>query len=236
MKLNEQITQLRRGRKMSQEELAEALQVSRQSVSKWENGLSNPDTENLIRLAEIFQVDVNLLVGSQAEGAEQPAPATQPPDRRKTVRMLSTLLAVALCLCGLFAGLWLWERYDRTDLSSMEPNVNTRWDSVTMYRNTDPVWVEVPLSEQEKEELSDRLWSFRGVEKTMIEPEKEFVYGEYGVLVCFTRGDFCFSWCIRLTGIEYSQTKDGAEWCHYVYEPDRALMNWTMTFANEKEN
>ena len=49
--LAEQITHLRKECKMSQEELAEALQVSRQSVSKWENGQSNPDTENLIRLA-----------------------------------------------------------------------------------------------------------------------------------------------------------------------------------------
>ena len=65
MLLNEQITQLRKQKRMSQEELAAALQISRQAVSKWENGISNPDTENLIRLAEIFEVDVNILIGSQ---------------------------------------------------------------------------------------------------------------------------------------------------------------------------
>ena len=43
MLLNEQITQLRKQKKMSQEELAAALQVSRQAVSKWENGSTAPD-------------------------------------------------------------------------------------------------------------------------------------------------------------------------------------------------
>ena len=40
MLLNEQITQFRKQKKLSQEELAAALQVSRQAVSKWENGVS----------------------------------------------------------------------------------------------------------------------------------------------------------------------------------------------------
>jgi transcriptional regulator with XRE-family HTH domain len=55
----EKIQALRNENKMSQEKLAELLGVSRQAVSKWEIGLSNPTTENLIRLAEIFQVSMD---------------------------------------------------------------------------------------------------------------------------------------------------------------------------------
>ena len=63
MRLGTKITQLRKEKHISQEELANILQISRQAVSKWENGQANPDTEKLIHLAEIFQVDVNVLVG-----------------------------------------------------------------------------------------------------------------------------------------------------------------------------
>lgn len=49
---------------MSQEELAEKLYVTRQAVSRWENGNTMPNTETLILLSEIFDVSVNTLLGS----------------------------------------------------------------------------------------------------------------------------------------------------------------------------
>ena len=63
MTLGQQISLLRKQKNFSQEDLAAAMDVSRQSVSKWETGLSRPDTENLIRLAKILEVDVNVLIG-----------------------------------------------------------------------------------------------------------------------------------------------------------------------------
>ena len=44
---------------MTQEFVAESLGVSRQAVSKWENGTSDPSTSNLIALATLFQIDVS---------------------------------------------------------------------------------------------------------------------------------------------------------------------------------
>lgn len=61
MTLGEKIHELRKAHKMSQERMAELLGVSRQAVSKWETGQSNPNTENLICLAEIFEVSVGEL-------------------------------------------------------------------------------------------------------------------------------------------------------------------------------
>lgn len=61
MTLGEKIHELRKAHKMSQERMAELLSVSRQAVSKWETGQSNPNTENLICLAEIFDVSVGEL-------------------------------------------------------------------------------------------------------------------------------------------------------------------------------
>ena len=61
--LDENIKQLRKAKGLSQEELAIKLNVVRQTVSKWENGLSVPDSSMLISLADEFGVSVSDLLG-----------------------------------------------------------------------------------------------------------------------------------------------------------------------------
>lgn len=60
--LGESIKEHRTGRKMTQEFVAESLGVSRQAVSKWESGSSDPSTSNLIALAKLFGVSVEELL------------------------------------------------------------------------------------------------------------------------------------------------------------------------------
>ncbi len=70
--LGDQIKKYRKEKKMSQEELAIPLNVVRQTVSKWENNLSVPDAELLIRLAEVLEISVAELLGAD----EQPQSAS----------------------------------------------------------------------------------------------------------------------------------------------------------------
>ena len=70
--LNDNIRNLRKARGMTQEELAIRLNVVRQTVSKWEKGLSVPDAEMLQRLAETLECSVPGLLGA----AEDPAQNT----------------------------------------------------------------------------------------------------------------------------------------------------------------
>lgn len=63
MSLNESIRALRRERGMTQEQLAEAMNVSAAAVSKWENGQSVPDILVLTKLADYFEVSLDALVG-----------------------------------------------------------------------------------------------------------------------------------------------------------------------------
>lgn len=57
-----QLKTIRLAKNLSQDALAEQLFISRQSISKWENGDATPDLENLIKLAEIFDISLDELV------------------------------------------------------------------------------------------------------------------------------------------------------------------------------
>lgn len=62
MKFGENLYKLRKNAKMSQEKLAEKMEVTRQSVSKWENGESYPEMEKIMKLCSIFHCKINDLV------------------------------------------------------------------------------------------------------------------------------------------------------------------------------
>lgn len=68
----ENLKTLRKNKGFTQEELAARLNVVRQTVSKWEKGQSVPDSEMLVRLAEIFEVPVSQLLGGPIEPDAQP--------------------------------------------------------------------------------------------------------------------------------------------------------------------
>ena len=61
--LNENIKAIRKSKGLSQEELAVKLHVVRQTISKWEQGLSVPDADMLLMLSEVFETPVSMLLG-----------------------------------------------------------------------------------------------------------------------------------------------------------------------------
>ena len=63
--LKENIKSIRKSKGLSQEELAIKLNVVRQTISKWEQGLSVPDAEMLISLSEVFETPVSTLLGEK---------------------------------------------------------------------------------------------------------------------------------------------------------------------------
>ena len=84
MKFNEKIAYYRRQGKLSQEELAARVGVSRQAVSKWELGEASPDIGRLMALAQAFGVTADHLLDDREE-PEQFTPLAQPQEDRKSV-------------------------------------------------------------------------------------------------------------------------------------------------------
>lgn len=115
MELQEKLNILRKQHKITQMELANELEVSRQAISKWEQGTALPSTENLIRLAELYGVSVEVLTNpklpldgavqqtpAEAEGAP---PAREGPDAGRTRRRIAAALVAGVVLGGLLVGM-----------------------------------------------------------------------------------------------------------------------------------
>ena len=61
-KIGKQIQKLRKNKNMSQEKLAEKLEVSRHSISNWEREISNPDLKTILKITKLFNVSLNQLI------------------------------------------------------------------------------------------------------------------------------------------------------------------------------
>lgn len=68
--LNENMKAIRRSKGLSQQELAVKLNVVRQTVSKWEQGLSVPDSDMLLSISEVLETPVSILLGEKVVASE----------------------------------------------------------------------------------------------------------------------------------------------------------------------
>lgn len=95
MELNEKLVALRKKKGLTQEELAEAIKVSRQAISRWEIGTALPSADNLKCLSKFYQVSIDEMMGIAFDERQ--------PDKKKT--KFSKDIAVILCAIALFLSL-----------------------------------------------------------------------------------------------------------------------------------
>ncbi len=67
MKFEEKLIKLRKQKSLSQEDLADVLNISRQAVSRWESGATLPDAPNLIAISDLFGVSIDYLLRDDYE-------------------------------------------------------------------------------------------------------------------------------------------------------------------------
>ena len=110
--LGARIKTFRRQKGLSQEALAEQLEVSHQAVAKWESGQSRPSTANLLALCGVFEVSLDTLVTGEKAAAPEPAPAPAPEPRHRragpaalsALTLLSLAFSTAVTLAVTFQG------------------------------------------------------------------------------------------------------------------------------------
>lgn len=97
MELGKRIYSYRTKLNMSQGDLADALGVSRQSVSKWENGNATPDLDKLVKLSELFGITLDELVGR--DSPYQPEASTSSPGPETASRICVQKVVGIILLC-----------------------------------------------------------------------------------------------------------------------------------------
>ena len=118
MSFGENIGYYRKKLQITQEELAERLYVSRQTISRWENDSVYPDVETVIRLCEVFDCDMDTLVRRDARTAdaertactpEEPTPKPTPLGKRLLDAAASAIMVLAVLFYlsfGFLKGIW----------------------------------------------------------------------------------------------------------------------------------
>lgn len=107
MKLQDKLIELRKEKNWSQEDLAEKLDVSRQAISRWENGTALPDAQNILRISKLFDVTADYLLNDDHEGDmlasadETQTEEVNPPIKKK--KPLYLYLIPAICIITLIA-------------------------------------------------------------------------------------------------------------------------------------
>jgi len=140
MTLDKKLARLRKREGLSQAEVSEELDVSRQAVTKWETGTSRPSIENLQSLSRLYNVPLEYLLDESGDELPAPAPAAPAAERapeQKWMRLLVIgAVVLALLVCFLF---WYGrgQKENGLDLHSIqgeestlleEPDFNLNWE------------------------------------------------------------------------------------------------------------
>ena len=141
--LKDNLKTLRKNKGLSQEELSIKLHVVRQTISKWESGLSVPDAEMLVTISELFETPVSEILGENIEKKEkddlkviseklevinEQISLSQKQKRKRTITLL---IIIDICLIALFIILALLDKpYRAWDYNIIEWAIlGTFWES-----------------------------------------------------------------------------------------------------------
>ena len=109
MELNEQIKKYRTEMKISQEELAEKIYVTRQSISNWENGKTYPDIHSLLLLSSLFGISLDQLVKGDIEIMKEEIKKEEIAKMNRYGKIYTIMLiATAISAVPLFMWLGVW--------------------------------------------------------------------------------------------------------------------------------
>ena len=108
MTFNEKLTKLRKSSGMSQEDLAERLNVSRQAISKWEIGDCVPDTDNILLLSNIFNVTTDYLLKEEIELPNMAVIMCEKPDKNIFASKILQFFSTFFYAAGMLVSWIIW--------------------------------------------------------------------------------------------------------------------------------
>lgn len=106
MKLLDKIIGLRKSHGMSQEDIAEKLNVSRQTISRWESGTAMPDANNILQISKLFGVTTDYLLNDDYE-SDQDVPVVKS-TKNEAGQKIIRVIALCVSAFGLFGNLVIY--------------------------------------------------------------------------------------------------------------------------------
>ena len=129
MKLDEKLISLRKENGLTQLNVAEELDISRQAISRWESGVAMPSTENLRRLSELYSVPIDYLIN---EDSEQPARVEEDNVEKRKNRKLSSwlicMLLIVVAVSIIIGAITVRKRPDRVTFNEVK---SEDWNDVS---------------------------------------------------------------------------------------------------------
>lgn len=104
MELNKKLVALRKKKGMTQEELAEAIKVSRQAISRWEVGTALPSADNLMWLSKFYEVAMDELMGDVTSGEQESSEGKKATNIKN--RVFQKFFAIACVLILIVIIMW----------------------------------------------------------------------------------------------------------------------------------
>ncbi len=126
MKLKQRLSERRKASGISQETAAERLNVSRQTIGRWEQGRSVPSMENMVKLSELYGVPLEDLVQDVCElpatrRREKPAsPPEEQPEAARGKPLIPTILAVIILLAAITVGVLYFQGQAEDSISTSD--------------------------------------------------------------------------------------------------------------------
>lgn len=126
MELKDKLIQLRKDKRMTQADLAEALNISRQAVSRWETGDALPSTENLIELSKLYGVSVDAILDNDSieEKATEKDVREEPTEQskrwqNKKLAVVALVIVIITAVVGAAIGITKAQEQDRIKFEEM---------------------------------------------------------------------------------------------------------------------
>lgn len=141
MTLGERLQKLRKSKGLSQEQLAQILQVSRQTISKWESDVNNPELEKLKEISEFFEITMDELLGLERSNLCKETLKEPCIDEKTThkIRMHDAVL-MGIILCVLLLSCFMYQKLS-TRINDMQSTLQN-----IIANQGNPVYVQQPVN------------------------------------------------------------------------------------------
>ena len=150
MNLGKKIVKIRKDNKMSQEELAEALNVTRQTISNWENSKNYPDIETLILISDKFNISLDILLKGDKEMIENIDKKIKNNKKLKDI-----IIALIIIIFLLIISIFIYDKYD------YYKTLNTDYGDYTVAKcnfNNEKIKLYVKVPYLEKKWYEDKVY------------------------------------------------------------------------------